>query len=195
MYEPVTGGVIFEWDELILLVGISGQHVRDSAIHSLQARVFGYGVESIAEYLDMQYFPGILQTLARLSLEIARPLLEEVLPLDTEAEQVLNNPYLYFKTEDSDAARRLTTEHFISKVNRGSPEHCKRAMVAFIHFGLIEYKEAIRSAGISHNEKHATTYRNELMNLTDIAQDAIMTSELLVASILASLIQDFRAHV
>jgi len=189
--QAIKGAYIPRWREVPMVVNINGQQVVEIALHSKDAGNEP-GVESLAEYLDKTYYPGILQELAKRYLGTVRPFLEEQVTLDAEAQFALHDPKAYFETDDEEAAIKGLIGIFSSQLDSQSPEHCKRAMIAFIQYGLGKYTDSIQAAGFAHNEKAIPDFGKELADDTSLSLEIILKSERLAGDILVKLISEFK---
>lgn len=178
------------WSELVLKLEISTEDVLTATARR------GVEIEEMVLYLNGHGFPGIVQewALAYLTLE-AKPLLEEALLLTGEVLKVLGDPKDHFGTNDAQDARDRTVALFYDRVNRSSPQHVIRAMVAYIEFGLGNLVTATHEAGFARNEKEVLNFGRELGARTPLATAAMLGTERRKAEVLIPLIYAGRKAV
>lgn len=152
------------------------------------------GVEVFAVFLETQGCTGLVKKLAERFLSECRPFLEEALPFEGETLQVLQDPRKFFNVSDEHEAIRLTTLHFMARVNSSSPQHVIRAMIAHIEFGLGNYVNSINSAGFTHNEKRVPNFSDiwNNPNQRTLLESTLLAVEWRKAEILIDVLKSIR---
>lgn len=176
----------FEWDVIPLIIPLTREVVLSLTVYK------GQCVEDLAAYLDSLYCPGILRKLAEIRLKEISPLLEEVLILDELTRRILADPRRFFNTKDTEEARGKAVDRFIQVVNKHSPQHVIRAMMAYINFGLEEYQEAISQADFAQCEKEVTNFGDKIGERGDEADEAMLRRAEHLAKLLIDLVEGLR---
>lgn len=173
--------------------GITPADIVRETCYSTEAIRGATGVEVLALYLDVSGFEGIFGKLASRYVMECRPLLGEALPLTAENLRVLEDPRAFFDTADDREASQKISEHFISFVNKDSPQHVIRAMIAHIEMGLGCSVEAINAAGFAQNEKSVENFGEKLYTPNNQeAEQAMLNTELRKAVILIELFGEYK---
>ncbi len=162
------------WIEVPTKAEITVEQILRECVYTTESMTGDMGVEALAVFLDANGCGGILKELAERCLAEVRQLLEEGLILDEDVLKVLRDPKSFFNITDEEEVRRRVAEHFTSRVNKDSPQHVIRAMIAYIEFGVGEYAESIHQAGFAHNEKDVENFEEKFYRPKDPDVEAAM---------------------
>ena len=103
---------------------------------------------------------------------------------------MLQNPKEFFGISDDREASQKTAKHFISFVNKNSPQYIIRAMIAHIEMGLGCLVESINSTGFALSEKVIGNFGEKLNARGDKGvEQAMLSVELRKAEILIELLR------
>jgi len=194
MLSPTTSQPL-DWSEVPTIIGLTTDMLLRCTVSEGSRRPKGYTpcVEDLIIFLDKEFYPGILKAAAEKYLLVIRPLLEECLPCDEATLAVLADPKKFFSTKDEQTALNRATEYFISLVNKDSPEHTKRAMIAHLEFGLGNYQTAIVEAQFAQSEKSTPNFAEVLYGTDNAAiLRATLAAQKATAEILIPLVSEFR---
>ncbi len=110
------------------------------------------GVEVLAVYLDACGYDRLLFRLAEACTLRVREYLALVVPKPVYDTTVLDKPAECYGTTNPDVLRDRLVDRFILFVNRNSPQHIIRALIANIAWGSGNYVHAIDEAGFAYCE-------------------------------------------
>lgn len=177
------------WCDLPTKPDLCVDDIIREAVYDTEAVYGAHGVDVLAAYLESLGYEGMFKRLCERYLLEIRPLLEEVLPIESDVVEVLSNPRAFFSVTDDDEVRRLAVERFRDKINAQSPEHVKRAIVAHVEFGLGNYVAALSHAEYAHHEKYVSNFGEELARPeSEIIQVEMLGVERRKAAILIELL-------
>ncbi len=180
------------WVDLPSKPDCSPEDVVRETVFSTEAVYGATGVEVLARYLEIMGYDGIFRKLVEAYVMEIRPILEEALPYVGETASVLNDPRGFFGTNDEQQVRARATERFSDRVNRNSPQHVIRAMIAHVEFGLGNFVTALREAEYAHHEKFVPNFGEEIYRPNaGAAEDELIGVELRKAAILIDLLKQY----
>ncbi|QQR64579.1 hypothetical protein IPH92_03390 [Candidatus Kaiserbacteria bacterium] len=140
------------WVDLPERDGITPEIVVRECCMSTESFFGNTGVEVLAAYLDAYGYDRLLFRLGEACTLRVREYIESAVPAPTYDAAILDKPAEHFGTIDQDVLRNKLVGHFILFVNKTSPQHVIRAMIANIEWGMGNAVQAIEQAGFAYCE-------------------------------------------
>jgi hypothetical protein len=180
------------WVDLPAKPDLSAEDIVRETVFSTEAVYGATGVEVLARYLEIMGYDGIFKRLVEAYMIEIRPILEEALPYAGDTMRILSDPRGFFGTDDDQEVRARATERFSDHVNRNSPQHVIRAMIAHVEFGLGNFVTALREAEYAHHEMFVPNFGQEIYKPNaGAAEDELIGVELRKAAILIDLLKQY----